>query len=217
MKKNLLTAAAVASALVISLSIASCSGEKTPDPSGTEPSSTPVSDPVSTGNNTEAETSSAAESDNTEAASTENTGNAQADSSVYNCVLSDSEIISIGAPVGDTIKALDEKYGQTDYMEAVSCVHEGFDKVYTFTGFTVSTSPAADGSEYITELSLLSDEVQLENGIMIGSTSDEVTSAFGRDFTEKFGVRVYELSGVKLSIIFTDDLVSALSFSKPIE
>lgn len=212
--KKFIALIAAASALAVALSLSACSGEKTPAPTGTDPISTPSSDASGAA---DTDTASESEKTATEVTSAESTANSQPDSSVYECALSDGEIVVIGAPVGDTIEKLDAKYGQTDYMEAVSCVHEGFDKVYTFTGFTVSTSPAADGTEYITELSLLSDETQLENGIMIGSASADVTSAFGEDFTEKFGVRVYEINGVKLSIIFTDDLVTALSFSKPIE
>ena len=142
---------------------------------------------------------------------------APVEASAYACELDNGFTVTIGAPVGTTIDDITAKLGQRDYMEAVSCVHPGYDKVYTFDGFTVSTSPAADGTEYITELTLISDEVSLANGVMISSPKDDVNSAFGDNFEEKFGVRNYDLSGVKLSIIFTDDLVSSLSFSKPIE
>ena len=135
-------------------------------------------------------------------------------SATYECKLDNGNTIVIGTKAGDTIKALGEP---VDFMEAPSCVHPGSDKVYTFDGFTVSTSPDANGIEYITELSLLSDVVALDNGIMIGSSADDVTAALGSDFTEKFGVRTYIIDDITISITFTDDYITAFSISKPMQ
>ncbi|MCI8388769.1 MAG: hypothetical protein HFE63_09915 [Clostridiales bacterium] len=135
-------------------------------------------------------------------------------STTYECKLDNGNTIVIGTKAEDTIKSLGEPL---DFMEAPSCVHPGSDKVYTFDGFTVSTSPDAAGVEYITELSLLSDVVALESGIMIGSSADDVTAALGSDFTEKFGVRTYLIDDITISITFTDDYITAFSISKPMQ
>lgn len=132
----------------------------------------------------------------------------------YECVLDNGAALTIGSSADEAIKALTDLLGEAiDFMEAPSCVHPGNDKVYTFDGFTVTTSPDANGDEYVSELSFLSDAVGFENGIMIGSLESDVTSSFGSDFEEKFGVRKYSLSGAVLTITFTDDAVSALSVS----
>ena len=207
----------IISALLVSSALISCGGttanaETGDTTNGADTTASDVADTTTAGD----ETTSAPETTAAQETTSPDTS-APSDTSVYICELDNGFTVTIGAPVGTTIDDITAKLGQRDYMEAVSCVHPGYDKVYTFDGFTVSTSPAADGTEYITELTLISDEVSLANGVMIGSPKDDVNSAFGDNFEEKFGVRNYDLSGVKLSIIFTDDLVSSLSFSKPIE
>lgn len=207
----------ILSALLVSSALFSCGGtpadaETGDTTNGADTTASDVADTTTAGD----ETTSAPETTAAQETTSPDTSD-PAEASAYACELDNGFTVTIGAPVGTTIDDITAKLGQRDYMEAVSCVHPGYDKVYTFDGFTVSTSPAADGTEYITELTLISDEVSLANGVMIGSPKDDVNSAFGDNFEEKFGVRNYDLSGVKLSIIFTDDLVSSLSFSKPIE
>ena len=210
MKKSIIL---ILSAVLVSSALFSCGGTET----GTETTDAgATSADTATDSTSGADTTSTEETTSADTVSEETTAPAVT-SAAYDCELDNGFIVSIGAPVGTTIDDMTSKLGQHDYMEAVSCVHPGYDKVYTFDGFTVSTSPAADGTEYITELTLISDEVSLANGVMIGSPKDDVNAAFGDDFEEKFGVRNYDISGVKLSIIFTDDLVSSLSFSDPIE
>lgn len=207
----------ILSALLVSSALFSCGGtpanaETGDTTNGADTTASDVADTTTAGD----ETTSAPETTAAQETTSPDTS-APAEASAYACELDNGFTVTIGAPVGTTIDDITAKLGQRDYMKAVSCVHPGYDKVYTFDGFTVSTSPAADGTEYITELTLISDEVSLADGVMIGSPKDDVNSAFGDNFEEKFGVRNYDLSGVKLSIIFTDDLVSSLSFSKPIE
>lgn len=140
------------------------------------------------------------------------------DDGTYDCKLDNGVTIVVGSNATDTIKALTDTLGDyLDYMEAPSCVHEGSDKVYTYDGFTVSSSPAADGSEFITDITFTSDAVGLDNGIMIGSSGDDVTVAFGEDFEEQFGVRKYVSGDITLTITLSDNIVSALSISKTIE
>ncbi len=128
----------------------------------------------------------------------------------YLCTLDNGMTIEIGGAADDTIAKLGE---HIDYMEAPSCVHEGSDKVYTYDGYTVTTSPAADGSEYVAELSLTSDVVALENGLMIGSMLSDMTNALGEDYEESFGVYKYSIEGAIISVLLDGDMVSAITVS----
>ncbi len=122
--------------------------------------------------------------------------------------------IAIGSDADKALKAITDKLGDAlDYMEAPSCVHEGSDKVYTFDGFTVSSSPDADSNEYIAELTFISDAVGFSNGIMIGSTDADIEAAFGSEFEENFGVRKYTLDGAVLTFTLTDGAATAISVS----
>lgn len=124
--------------------------------------------------------------------------------------------LTIGNDAATELKKLTDKLGEaTDFMEAPSCVHPGNDKVYTFEGFTVTSSPDADGNEYLGEITFTSDAVGFASGIMIGSSDADVTAEFGDDFEEKFGVRTYSTNGVKITFTFTDGAASAISVAIP--
>ena len=140
------------------------------------------------------------------------------DDGSYNCKLDNGVTIVIGSDAETAIATLTDTVGEyVDYMEAPSCVHEGSDKVYTYDGFTVSSSPAADGSEFITDVTFTSDAVGLDNGIMIGSSGDDVTAAFGENFEEQFGVRKYVSGDITLTITLSDNIVTSMSISKAVD
>lgn len=65
-----------------------------------------------------------------------------------------------------------------DKLEAASCVHEGFDRVYYYAGFEVNTVPTADGREVITSIYLTDDSVTTAEGIYIGAKLDEVKAVY---------------------------------------
>ena len=119
---------------------------------------------------------------------------------------------SISVTVGGDADALIASLGEPlDYMEAPSCIHEGYDKVYVFDGYSISTSPAADGTQYISELSLTSDVVAIDGTLMIGSSVSQLEAKFGTDFTEEFGIRTYTLEGATVSVILDGDTVSGIT------
>ncbi len=66
-----------------------------------------------------------------------------------------------------------------DKLEAASCVHEGFDRVYYYAGFEVNTQPTADGREIITSIYLTDDSVTTPEGIYIGMARAEADGILG--------------------------------------
>jgi len=128
----------------------------------------------------------------------------------YSISLDNGNTIAINANAETTISALG---AHIDFMEAPSCVHEGSDKVYTYDGYTVTTSPDAAGGQYVAELTLTSDVVALDNGLYIGCTLAEAKKAYGEDFTESFGVLKYELPGVTISVVADGDTVTGITFA----
>ena len=105
-------------------------------------------------------------------------------------------------------------------MEAPSCVHEGFDRVYTYAGlYTVLTSPDASGAEYIAEISLLSDLVALDVSgtyLMIGSAESDIKAAFGDPAEDAFGVQKYNLDGANLTVTVDGGVVSGFVMTYPV-
>ena len=66
-----------------------------------------------------------------------------------------------------------------DKLEAASCVHDGFDRVYYYAGFEVNTQPTADGREVIVSIYLTDDSVCTAEGIYIGDKLDAAKTAYG--------------------------------------
>ena len=120
----------------------------------------------------------------------------------YVCMFDNGTSIEMGAPAADIVAGLGDPM---NVAEAPSCIHEGTDRVYTFSGYTLTTSPDADGNDRIYEIALLSDAVMLEGGVSVGSPMEDAVKVFGENYTEQFGVLQYELENVKVSIVLDGD------------
>lgn len=135
----------------------------------------------------------------------------------YTCVFDNGISVKLGSPAADTLAVLGD---YSDMMEAPSCVHEGFDRVYTYAGlYTVLTSPDASGAEYIAEISLLSDLVALDVSgtyLMIGSAESDIKAAFGDPAEDAFGVQKYNLDGANLTVTVDGGVVSGFVMTYPV-
>ena len=120
----------------------------------------------------------------------------------YVCELDNGMVIELGAVAEGVLDALG---APQNVAEAPSCIHEGMDRIYSFNGFSVTTSPDGKGADRVQEVALTSDAVLLKNGISIGSSLDAVKAAFGSDCTEQFGVLQYITDHAKISIVLDDD------------
>lgn len=134
----------------------------------------------------------------------------------YTCVFDSGISIKLGSSAADALALLGD---YSDMMEAPSCVHEGFDRVYTYAGlYTVLTSPDAQGKEYVAEISLLSDLVALEAGgnfLMIGSPESDIKAAFGDPAEDAFGVQKYNIDGAILTVTVDGGVVSGFVMTYP--
>ena len=135
----------------------------------------------------------------------------------YTCVFDNGISVKLGSPAADALAVLGD---YSDMMEAPSCVHEGFDRVYTYAGlYTVLTSPDASGAEYIAEISLLSDLVALDVSgtyLMIGSAESDIKATFGDPAEDAFGVQKYNLDGANLTVTVDGGVVSGFVMTYPV-
>ncbi|MBQ7714680.1 MAG: hypothetical protein IJT70_02295 [Clostridia bacterium] len=111
----------------------------------------------------------------------------------------DEEIAKCGEPV--------------DVYEAPSCIYDGNDCNYTFNGYLVTTSPDADGNEYVASVELITADAVLENGITIGSSLSDALAAFGDGYEESFGVYTYDFGEYTVSITAEADAIIALAYA----
>lgn len=123
--------------------------------------------------------------------------------------LADGRSVELGAAADKALALLGD---YDDMYEAPSCVHEGYDRFYTYDGFSVTTS-AGEGRDIVTEFLIESSACVLSSGITVGSLAENVTAAYGEDYTESFGTMKYEYDGMTLMIVTDGTSVTSVMFS----
>lgn len=116
--------------------------------------------------------------------------------------------VSPHAKMSELLNGLGEP---TAYEESNSCYYQGLDKDYTYPGFKLRTYPV-DGVDYVLNICFTDDTIATPEGIMLGSTRDEVIAAYGSSFTEKNGSTVYTIDKSELRFRFSDNGVIAIEY-----
>ncbi len=130
-----------------------------------------------------------------------------AESFIFNAGGTEIEINAEGDPI---IEALGEPLG---YFETESCAFEGIDKTYTYSGFELTLYPDEDGAYRVWSVFFTDDTVETPEGIGLGSSLDEVLSAYGNDYTEASGQYVYLKGETRLIFIVADGKVTSIEYS----
>lgn len=104
------------------------------------------------------------------------TGQAGSDGYSFAVSKANGHIVAVGDNMADVLKSLGEP---VSYYEAASCAFEGMDKIYTYSGFEITTQPGEDGQDYINSVRLTDDSVTTPEGVYIGCSADDVTAAYG--------------------------------------
>lgn len=140
----------------------------------------------------------------------------QKESAAFVCTFDSGISVTLGGAAADALAALGT---YTDLMEAPSCVHEGYDRVYTYgSSYKVTTMPSADGSDYVGQIELLSDLAAVRIGevfLMIGSSEEDVRAALGEPAEDTFGVQKYYPEGAEVTVIIDGGSVTGLTFAYP--
>ncbi len=114
--------------------------------------------------------------------------------------------------VDANMKPILEKLGEpVSYFEAASCAFEGLDKIYTYSDFEIDTYPQGE-EDFVSAIILKNDVVTTAEGIYIGCSRDEVTAAYGTDYSEKGSMVVYEKDGMKLCFLFDNETVASIQY-----
>ncbi len=121
--------------------------------------------------------------------------------------------IPMNVDAAPVVEALGES---VDYFEAASCAFQGLDKIYSYSGFELGTYPNGD-KDYVSYVTLLDDSVSTDKGIYVGSTLDEVTAAYGNEYTVEGSSYVYRLGESKLTFIVEDDMVAQITYAAIVE
>jgi hypothetical protein len=122
-------------------------------------------------------------------------------------------VIPMNVDAGPIVEALGEPM---EYFEAASCAFQGLDKIYTYSGFELSTYPVGD-QDFISTVYFMDDSVATDKGIYIGASLEEVIAAYGDDYTEESGEYIYTQGETTLNFLMEDDFVSAISYYALVE
>ena len=196
MKAKTLLASVLAGLLLV---LPSCTEKKAPAPSDTEKDL-----PEETVEKTDNKDTSQSPAN---ASSSENTDH-------YTVTFSDGRSVTLSSPADGVLASL----GEPDtVVEAPSCIHEGYDRVYSFDGFTLTTAPDADGVDRVTEIGISSPACSLDTGLTVGSTVTEMEAAFGTDHSESFGFIKYTLGTAEASFVTDGGVIISILFSEVID
>jgi len=115
-------------------------------------------------------------------------------------------VIAMNAEAQPLIEAIG---GDPKYFESASCAFEGLDKEYTYSGFVLKTYPV-DDKDYVNSVTLYDDSVSTPEGIAIGSSLEDVESAYGAGGTST--VKEYTMDKSKLMILLEDGSVTSIQY-----
>lgn len=92
--------------------------------------------------------------------------------------------------LGDDINCLLEQLGKPDsFNQGKSCLNDGYDKIYTYGGITITTYPC-DKKDIVNIIEMDGEEATL-SGIKKGSTKQEIIAAYGNEYEEDLSYITY--------------------------
>ncbi len=127
-------------------------------------------------------------------------------------------------PSGETVSVredgadIEARFGTPEaYAEAQSCYGEGYDKVYTYAGFEITTYPAQKGKgEFISILVLSDNTAQTGLGLKVGMSRTRMIEIYGEDFVQRGQSYVYTLEDdVILWVDIEDETITRIEFRAP--
>ncbi len=148
---------------------------------------------------------------------TDNTANGAEDNSGTTTEGYSFEYNEVSIPMNVEAAPIVEALGESvDYFEAASCAFQGLDKIYSYNGFELGTYPNGD-KDYVSYVTLLDDSVSTDKGVYVGSALEEVTTAYGNEYTVEGSSYVYRRGDSKLSFIVEEDTVAQITYSAIVE
>jgi len=140
-------------------------------------------------------------------ADTETPSNQTVDESGFAFVTGDI-IINMDDYMGDVLEALGEPFG---VFEAPSCAFDGIDRIFQFAAVQIHTYPV-DDRDYVHTIMVRDDSVSTAGGIFLGSSFNDLISAYGSDYEHEANMFVYTRSGTTLSFLVENDMVVSILY-----
>ena len=100
--------------------------------------------------------------------------------------------------------------------EDIGCGNNEMAKVYNYGGFQIKTYPD-NSKDYIDIVTIKNDSVSTPEGITIGSSRDDVISAYGEDYEAKGDGLIYKKDKTTLNIVIRNDAVTSIYYDYDFE
>ena len=106
-----------------------------------------------------------------------------------------------------------EKLGEaSDAFSAPSCAMQGEDKIYMYSGFTLTANlESKESHAKLISILITDDSVQTKEGLYIGQTRENVEKLYGKK-KKKENEYIYKKGKMELSIIFEGDKVISIEY-----
>jgi hypothetical protein len=132
---------------------------------------------------------------------------------IFDC---DGESFSLDGDSAPLIEKLGDDY---TFEEAVSCAYSGMDKTFSYPGIDIYTYPLND-KDNIDEIYISLPAFSTKRGITVGSTLDDIKSAYGEIYTDLGGGMLViapegsleDTSDACIYFILQEDVVVEFSF-----
>lgn len=119
------------------------------------------------------------------------------------------EVNGIVVKIGDDLSIIMDTLGEPDDLQtAKSCTGEGDEKVFTYGGISIYTTPS-DNQDLVYILEVTGEE-KLTTGIGLGSLKQDIIDTYGEDYIqdENYISYEYDEDGITLGFEFDGDTVS---------
>ncbi|MDR1328822.1 MAG: hypothetical protein LBK23_04405 [Oscillospiraceae bacterium] len=110
-------------------------------------------------------------------------------------------------------EVLDAFGGGYEYSEAISCDHDGMDKVYVYGGIEFYTYPDGE-NDLVNEIIVTSGAYKTPRGVGVGDGTDAVVAAYGDNFSSEGAAIVYSGDAAELWFYISDGAVEYISLAK---
>ena len=121
--------------------------------------------------------------------------------------------IQMNTDVAPVLKALGDPQ---EYFEAKSCAFDGLDKTYYYSGIELTTYPNGD-KDYISSVYFKDDSVSTTEGIYIGSTLNELLTAYGENYSGDIGSYTYTKGDSSVLFLVENDEVTSITYLAVVE
>ena len=117
---------------------------------------------------------------------------------------------------GDADELINAVPGEYSYSEALSCMTEGYDKTYDFGFIKIETVPSG-GEDRLSCITVTGEGISTPRGISVGSSKEDVISAYGENGYKEGPYLVFsesgdpnDISGAKLYFKIENDTVTEM-------